>query len=151
MKNILKPVLVGGLVAATLDILYAFAAYAPRGVTPLAVLQSVASGIQGKAAYDGGMMSGLLGLGLHFGMALLMAAAFMLAATRISLFRQKPFIIGPIYGLGLFGVMTHIVVPLSNAYPGHVPQGWYLAGALFTHTIFVGLPIAYAAKRWLKN
>ena len=60
----LTAVLAGGLTAATLDILYAFIAFAAVA-TPVRILQSVASGLLGKASYRDGLASAALGAALH--------------------------------------------------------------------------------------
>src|SRR5690606_27863107 len=69
-------ILVGGMVAATLDITYAISFSAWRGVPPTRLLQSVASGLLGSASYEGGTATAVLGLILHYLMALLIAAIF---------------------------------------------------------------------------
>ena len=54
-------VLLGGGIAATLDIVYAFISNAQWGYSPLGVLQIVASGWLGKPAFTSGLAGGLLG------------------------------------------------------------------------------------------
>src|SRR5690606_21249190 len=67
----------GGLVAGSLDILYAMAFWwLKAGVSPLRILQSVAAGALGPASFDGGAASATLGLVLHFAIATAMAAAY---------------------------------------------------------------------------
>lgn len=148
MKLVLA-ILLGGLVAGALDITYAITAYGVRGVPAISILQSVASGLLGREAYAGGEQTAALGLGLHFLMATMMAAGYVIL-TRIfpALFRF-PVTSALIYGLFLFAVMNFAVVPLSNAYPGKFPAGWFLAGALFAHTVLVALPIAFIARHFL--
>lgn len=92
MGKKLAAIALGGLVAGVLDILYAFIVYGPLsyGVTPLQVLQSVAAGWIGRdAARAGGWESGLLGLGSHFLIAILMAAIFVLAASIFSALTKR--------------------------------------------------------------
>ena len=48
-------VLVGGSIAATLDILYAFIVFGQAGRSPLWVLQLVASGLLGAEAFESGV------------------------------------------------------------------------------------------------
>ena len=62
-----KAILVGGLIAGALDITYAFILWWLRAqVTPMQILQSVATGLLGKASYDGGAGTAILGAFLHF-------------------------------------------------------------------------------------
>jgi hypothetical protein len=56
----LLAVIVGGGVAATLDIIYAILRNAGYGMSPLQVLQSVASGWLGDAAFTSGVPGGML-------------------------------------------------------------------------------------------
>jgi uncharacterized membrane protein YagU involved in acid resistance len=135
----------GGFVAGALDIAYACARGAMNAVSPERVLQSVASGLLGRPAYDGGAATALLGLGLHFAMTGLMAAAYVVAAVRFPVLRDRWWLAGPAYGAGLYLVMNRVVVPLS-AFPGE-PFALNLPG-LAVHMFFVGLPIALAAARW---
>ena len=90
--KIVWAILLGGLAAGALDIVYAFVAYGPLsyGVTPEQVLHSVAAGLIGRdAARVGGMETAGLGLGLHLAIATLMAAAYVLAATRLSVLTRR--------------------------------------------------------------
>ena len=148
MKFLLA-ILLGGLVAGALDITYAITAYGARGVPAMSILQSVASGVLGREAYSGGVEAAALGLGLHFLIAILMAAGYVTLTQIFPVLFRFPVASALIYGLFLFAVMNFAVVPLSAAYPGKFPEGWYLAGAFFAHTILVGLPIALIARYFL--
>ncbi len=65
----------GGVLAGALDITYAIVFnYVRSGVPPVRILQSVASGLLGRAAYSGGAGTAGLGLALHFFIALTAAA-----------------------------------------------------------------------------
>ena len=46
----------GGLLAGGLDITAAFVIYGVRGATPVRILQSIASGLLGVAAFQGGLV-----------------------------------------------------------------------------------------------
>jgi hypothetical protein len=70
-----KAILIGGLIAGALDIIYAFLFYGWKyGISPLRILQSVASGLLGRASRDGGLATGALGLFLQFVIAIGAAA-----------------------------------------------------------------------------
>jgi uncharacterized membrane protein YagU involved in acid resistance len=176
--KIVWAILLGGLAAGALDILYAFTVYGPLsyGVTPEQVLQSVAAGWIGReASRDGGMETALLGLGTHFMLATIMAAIYVLFATRIAALTKGALVWGLVYGFILYAAMNYVVVPLSAAGAnGHLAtideigprlQGafsevrggggddypWLLWGTIFTHTVLVGLPIALIAKSFVAN
>jgi uncharacterized membrane protein YagU involved in acid resistance len=173
--KIVWAILLGGLAAGALDIVYAFVVYGPLsyGVTPEQVLQSVAAGWIGRdASRAGGMETALLGLATHFLLATIMAAIYVLSATRIAALTKRALLWGLAYGLILYVAMNYIVVPLSAAATGQFATAsevgprlqeafsevrggggddypWMLAGTIFTHTALVGLPIALIAKRFL--
>ncbi|HET8647044.1 MAG TPA: hypothetical protein VFO85_16225, partial [Vicinamibacteria bacterium] len=87
MSRDVRAILLGGLVAGTMDITAAILLYARRGVPPLRILQSVASGLLGRAAFTGGVPTAALGLALHFFIATTAAAVYVLAARRLPLAR----------------------------------------------------------------
>src|SRR5690349_18051245 len=112
----LLAILVGGCVAGVCDITYAIVFSGFRGVPALRVLQSVASGLLGAAAFKGGVAIGALGLFLHFVIALSAATIFYLASRWVPFLLRRPIISGVIYGLIIYAVMNLVVLPLS-AYP----------------------------------
>jgi predicted ABC-type sugar transport system permease subunit len=76
-------VVAGGLVAGTLDIVYACLFWAlKRDVPAQQILQSVAAGLLGKASFEGGAATAALGLALHFLIALSMSAVYYLVSRR---------------------------------------------------------------------
>ena len=88
----LRAIVVGGLIAGALDITYAIVSSRFHGVNAVTILQSVASGLQGQTAYEGGTTSAILGLILHFAMMLLIAAIYVwLRRIGPSIVRQSPF------------------------------------------------------------
>jgi hypothetical protein len=146
-RSALWAILVGGGIAGALDILYAITYWSFNGLTFDRTLQSVASGLLGKAAYAGGMQTALLGLGLHFAMSFAYATAFLLAWQRLPLLQRRTALAGMAYGIGVFFFMRHVVLPLS-AFPHPIvfrPLGSSLD--LMSHVFLFGLPIALACAR----
>jgi hypothetical protein len=112
-------VAIGGLVAAAIDLGYACAFWAARaGLPPSRVLQSIAAGLWGPAAFAGGAATAALGLLLHVGIALAVAGVYYFAARHTSRPAERPWLFGAAYGLGVYAIMTYVVVPLSAAGPG---------------------------------
>ena len=110
------------------------------------VLQSVAGGLLGKAAYDGGLGTAALGFLLHFSIAFSWAAIFYAASRRIPFLTRRPAAAGPLFGIVIYLVMYFAVIPLS-AYPRKVTYTPFLVGInLFVHMFLIGLPIALAAR-----
>ena len=101
----------GGLVAGTFDITYAWAFWALKAHVPMQrIFQSVAKGLLGPAAYQGGAATAALGLFLHFFIATSMAFAYYLVAQRWPALRVHPLRYGAAYGLLLYGIMNYIVI-----------------------------------------
>lgn len=139
-------ILVGGLIAATLDITYAISFSAWRGVPPMRLLQSVASGLLGSASYEGGTATAVLGLILHYLMALLIAAIFYFASRRLTFLTRNPITWGALYGIVVYAVMNLVVIPLS-AFPHQlkfVPI--VVTTGLLVHMFCIGVPISLATR-----
>ena len=83
-------ILVGGFIAGLIDITYALGFSALRGVAPTRILQSVASGLLGSPAYQGGAATAALGLVLHFLLMWIIAALFYFASTRLRFLVARP-------------------------------------------------------------
>ena len=139
--------LLATLVAGILDIGYAIGSSALRGIEPMVIWQSVASGLIGKATYEGGVKTAVLGGVLHFGMMACFVLAFFLMSRRWPRLLEHPFLWGALYGVGVFCVMNYIVVPLSAI--GHTIQRTppRFIGEMFSHVVFVGMTIAWFASR----
>lgn len=142
-------VLAGGVVAGAFDITYAIAFAATRGVSPERVLQSVASGLLGQAAFRGAGGTAALGLALHFLIAIAFAWFFARVAQRVPVLVRRPGLWGAIYGFGIFWLMNLVVLPLS-AFPRAVnfAPAVVITG-LLVHMFMIGVPIALASRRAL--
>ncbi|HZR36045.1 MAG TPA: hypothetical protein VFA75_11755 [Nevskia sp.] len=144
-------ILAGTAAAGTLDITYAVVFSGFHGVPARRILQSVASGLLGKPAFDGGAPTAALGLALHYGIMAGMAAAFYAISARVPALRARPLLWGPLYGLGLYAAMSFVVLPLSAyPYPVRFSPAYLLAANLIVH-MAIGLIIAalagYARRR----
>ena len=138
----------GWLVAATCDICYATGfSYLYRGVPPSRILKSVASGILGADAYQGGTATAVLGLGLHYLNALIITCIFFAVASRAPALVRRPVLIGVLYGIVVYGVMNYVVIPLSRIGPRPTPPTPTWVTGLIVHMFFIGMPIAIAANR----
>jgi hypothetical protein len=142
-------VLAGGLVAGTFDIVYACTFWAvKRDVPPERIFQSVASGLLGKASFEGGLKTAALGLGLHYFIATSMSVAYYLVARRWSPLKERPVPLGAVYGLLLYVLMNYVVLPLSAAGPGSTDPLW-IGLSIAVHAFLIGMPIALFARRAL--
>ena len=138
------------LVAGTLDILSALTYALMAGKNPLAVPVGIASAIW-PGAVKAGAPALLVGLLLHFAIMLVMVAVFIAAARRIPWLTRQPFASGLAYGLVLWAVMNLIVLPLR--WPALFPHftAVSLAEQVFSHTVLVGLPLAWMTSRSMQH
>ena len=144
-------VLAGGLVAGTLDIVYACVFWALKADVPVQrILQSVAAGLLGKASFQGGAETAALGLGLHYFIATSMSVVYYLVARRWALLWQRALRYGGAYGLLLYVIMNYVVLPLSAAGPSSKNALWIVLSVL-VHICLIGIPIALFARRALRE
>ncbi len=145
-----RAILWGGLLAGVGDIAFAFVVNGLRGVGPVRVLHSVAGGVLGPAAREGGLASAALGGVLHFLIAFCAAAVYWLASRGLGVLVRRAVVCGLLYGVAVYIFMSFVVVPLSAAYytPSRAPSALLLNSA--GHMLLVGLPIALAARRYSK-
>lgn len=143
----LAAILIGGGIGGAIDITYAVGFSAMRGVPPMRILQSVASGLLGAPAFEGGVPVAMLGLLLHFCIALLWATIFYLASRSIPFLTRHPIVAGLFFGFIIYAVMNLVVLPLS-AFPRKVSFPLLvLVTGLFVHMVGIGLPISLAVRR----
>lgn len=105
-----RAILAGGLIAGTVDI---GAAALINMIDPRVILRFIAGGVQGRAALQGGAAVEWLGLFLQWGMSLVIAAIFALAALRLRWLTARPVLAGLAYGVVVFVVMNYLVIYLS--------------------------------------
>jgi uncharacterized membrane protein YagU involved in acid resistance len=147
-STLVGPIVAAGLIIAVLRQLDVFVVFGLLLKVPYIVqLQFIASGLLGVAAFAGGLGSAVLGLILHVVFSLVIAAVFMLAATRLPVLRRNLILGGLLYGVVVYFVMNFVVTPLSAAPP---PEGISLAviiEGIIGHALLVGLPLAFIARR----
>ncbi|PZV33858.1 hypothetical protein [Mesorhizobium kowhaii] len=141
--DLLSAVLIGGMVAGILDI-GAAAAINRKG--PLAILRGIASGLLGPKALKGGALASASGFLLQLAMSVVIAAIYGLASLWLPILARMWIATGLAYGVGVFVVMTYIVVPLSVAPSRPLPGISKIAKDLLAMLGF-GLIIAYAVHR----
>ena len=148
---VLRAILWGGFSAGVLDLIAAITQSVGRGGSATRLLQAIATGILGRASYEGGNASAALGFVAHFVIAFGAATVFVLAARRIPFLLSITWLSGPVYGMIVWAVMKFVVLPLS-AYPhggGSTTRG--MVTAVLIHIFCVGLPIAIAARVALRE
>ena len=141
----------GGLLIALGDMSFAIAVWFGWNQTGFVrVFQSIAVGVLGKASYDGGVPTAILGATLHLFMATVFVVIYTLVARRAPAILRKPFILGPAYGVVIYLVMNFVVMPLSRvaASPTFKHPDWIVYSVL-AHMVF-GLIAVIFARRALR-
>ena len=141
-QRAVRAFLVAWLVAGTLDISAAIAVYSGAyGVNVAGLLQGIASGVLGDQAFVGGHATALLGLALHYLIALIWTLIFFVLSRSSKWLIRNLFLTGIAYGVVVWFVMNVIVLPLSNV--RRAPFTW--TQAIISASILmlcIGIPIA---------
>jgi hypothetical protein len=103
-----------GLIAGTLDITDALVFSYFRGATPFMVFQYIASGLIGARSFQLGWTSVLLGVAIHYFIALTWTALFYLLSRRFAILVRQPVPSGLLYGVAVYLFMNLVVLPLSR-------------------------------------
>jgi hypothetical protein len=140
----LSSVFVGGLTAGVLDLTSAFIIYG------WGVPRAIASGLLGRSAFQGGSATYVLGIVLHFLIALSAAAVYYAASRKLEFLKEHPLVCGLFYGIAVFLVMNLIVLPLSAIHSrGPFPLNGLIQG-LLVHMFCIGLPISFSVRQFSK-
>ena len=143
---IIAAILVGGILAGALDFAGACIIYK---ASPEVIGKAVAAGVLGPASFDGGVGNAWLGAGLHFFIATVAAAIYVLVSLRLPVLRSQAAIMGVLFGVAMFFAMNFIVVPLSHA-ATHKPFNWPRKFPdLIAHAAFFGPAVALSARGFL--
>jgi hypothetical protein len=143
----LKPIALATLISGTLDILFAMILTVAFGRQIPGMLRYVASG-PFPTATDMGMSGAILGLLVHFALMAIMAAVFMIAVNQRPSLVANPWLAALVYGLITYVVMNWLVVPVRFDVP-LPPKPLSIATQLFAHIVFVGVPFALIARKYL--
>ena len=116
------------------------------GSTVTRLFQGVAGVLIGREALNGGTPAALIGIAMHFGVAMAWSAIFALGVLRIGAVRrllESP--LGAVkvavwYGPLVWTIMSLAVIPLMTGRPTAITSRWWTQW--FGHMVFVGLPIA---------
>jgi uncharacterized membrane protein YagU involved in acid resistance len=146
-QNPFDAVLYGGLIAGVLDSIDGVVAYyLASGFNPIQVLQFIASGLYGAAAFQKGLFSAFVGLVAHFFIAFVVAGIYVGASRAWPVLRIHAIGWGLVYGAAVFLVMNFLVLPHTAVVRSALSMPMFLNGIL-GHALFVGLPIGLAARR----
>jgi hypothetical protein len=141
--KLLLPILVGGAVAGTLDLIAAFLSFG------LVVPRGIAAGLIGIEAVKSfsPTLTWILGVLLHYFIAFAAATVYCLASRRLGFLKEHFLVCGLFYGIAVFLTMNLIVLPLCALHAAGPYQLRNLRTGLIVHMLIIGLPISYSLRK----
>src|SRR5215831_11887087 len=94
-----KTILTAWLIAGTLDISYAIITWASVSgkITTMQLLQGIASTLMGQAAFNGGTGTALIGLAMHYGIALAWTLIYFFIYPHVPFLARNKWVSGVLY------------------------------------------------------
>ena len=132
----------GGMIAGTLDLLQACILFGWD--IPLAI----AGGLLGRRAFQGGVGTYILGVLLHFFIALSAATIYYEASSRLTFLKEHPFVCGLFFGAAVDEIMNLVVLPFSALHATGPYTLHDLILGLLVHMVVIGLPISFSIRRF---
>jgi hypothetical protein len=147
MRRLIRAGVLTGIIDGLFSSVLSVAFY---GSTVTRLFQGVAATLIGRAAFDGGIPTALLGVLMHFGVAFGWSAVFLLLVSRSTALRRilaSPYgaiRVAAVYGPFIWLVMSLVVIPVLVRRAPSLTIRWWIQ--LIGHFPFVGLPIVAASK-----
>ena len=141
-KNAALAIIVGAVVAGTLDLIQASILFGVK--VPLVI----AGGLLGERAFSGGAGIYILGILLHFFIAFSVTTIYYTASRRLTFMLGHPLVCGLFFGMAVELVMSYIVLPLSALHDRGPYRLHDVLQGLIVHMIVIGLPVAYSIRRF---
>ena len=136
---------VGGIVAGTVDILQACIFFGWK--VPLVI----AGGLLGRPAIvSGGAGTYILGVLLHFFIAVSVAAIYYAASRRLTFLTENWFVCGLFYGMAVELFMRLVVLPLSALHARGPYKLRDLVLGIVVHMVTIGLPVSFSIRRFAR-
>jgi hypothetical protein len=140
--KLLRPILIGGAIAGTLDKIPGFITFGLRSP------QGIAAGLIGRsAAFQGGAATWILGMLLHFFIAFTAAAIYCLASRKLAFLADSWLVCGLFYGVAVFLVMNLVVLPMSALHLAGPYQLRGLITGILGNMVMIGLPISFSLHK----
>lgn len=149
MKSKPQTIFLAGLIAGTLDILAAIVIYASilQKTTALKILQSIASGVFKKEAYNHPQMA-WYGLVFHFLIAFIFAWFYFAIYPYFSFLKKSALLSGFLYGIFVWIVMNLIVLPIVFPVLPAKHFDFPLLLSMLILIFCIGFPIAFIARKF---
>ena len=146
-------ILIAWLIAGTLDISAAYINVnylLGRDVTMLRILQYLASSVFHKESFNMGWNSGLVGLAIHYTIALCFTLAYFFACRYIAFLRNQRLIAGLLYGIVVWAIMNLIV--LYIVFPSyHFTPKLTSLNEVVILMLCIGLPIGLIIPKYYEG
>ncbi len=145
-----KTILTAGFIAGALNLALGIAYFTIAGAPLSALPHAIASGWLGPRAFHGGTSDALLGVALHFLIALVVAAVYYILSLVFRLLNHQPILSGAVYGLAVFLIMQDLVVPRSAGVLSQPTLAWMIVD-LASHVLFIGITISLITRRFAQR
>jgi hypothetical protein len=140
-------IVIGWLVCGTLDISDTLIFTWLRSRVPAEhVLQFIASGVIGPTAFQQGWNSAMLGLAIHYVIALCWVTFFVLVVRRVPSLMRWGVTFGVLYGLVMYAVMNFVVVSLTRIGPRRIAHGASLVNGVLALVLCFGVGPGWATN-----
>jgi hypothetical protein len=111
---------------------------------------AIAGDVLGRRAFTGGAGTYVLGVVLHYSIALSAAAIYYGASRRLTYLRESWIVCGLFFGAAVEEIMRLVVLPLSALHAHGPYQLKDLIMGLAVHMVVIGLPIAFSVRKFGK-
>ena len=160
MNLSIKRILAAGFLTGVIDGLFSSILNAVfYGSTVARLFQGVAATLMGPKALDGGNHTAMIGVLMHFGVAIGWSAVLAVFVAQSAWLRRTlgatggPIRIASIYGPLIWIVMSLVVIPQLTGRPTPIAYRWWVQ--FFGHIPFVALPMATVIglplRQWCKS
>ena len=141
-------ILAAGITCGVLDGISASVAGTLLGSNPVRVFQGIAFGLLGRDVFQGGVATALLGVGLHFVVAIGAAATYYLASRWLPVMLDRALLCGVVFGGLSHFFMNFVVIPLSAIGSRPIVPKTFIIFLLISMVV-VGPAISLTLRRWL--
>lgn len=132
-----------GVLIGCADLGFAAAYWAPHGVAPIRIPQSIAAWILGPGvARSGGWATAMLGIALYCYLTSLMVELYHRLAIRHDVLLRRPYLCGALYGISMYFLLFKLAAPLRTGIPAaSEPFAWTFSCTV-AYVLIVGIPCA---------
>lgn len=142
-----RKIILSGIMIGLLDATAAcINAYISLGLLPSRVFQYIASGLMGKTAFETDTIPVILGMAIHFSIAITATYIFYQVYKRYGPALRPVILFGGVYGIWIWLFMNYVVIPISliGTYPSNLNQ---IVIGLLVHVFVIGIPIALLVRK----